>query len=383
MNSRPAVRLPDHEVLPRLGEVVARARSTTAEMLVLIARADAHRLYAAHRYDSMYAYCLGELHMSEDEAYTRIRAARLARRIPALLSALADGRLHLTAVRRLAPYLTRENASELLQAAAHKSKLELEKFLAERFPRPDLPTLVAPIPGPPSAEPARVPSAPPDARAEQSPGEPPVPERATCSLAGTLPVPACAPVPERVAPVQEAPPPRVAPLAPGRYALQCTLDEPTFELLRKAQELLGHTIPSRDPVKVLAHVLADWVRAAERRKFGLTVAPRAARAAGRDPRYIPAAIKRAVIQRDGGQCTFVAADGRRCESRTRLEFDHVTAVARGGQTTIGNLRLRCRTHNQHEAERVFGAGFMAAKRAAAQRRAGNPALVLAKPAHSP
>jgi hypothetical protein len=35
------------------------------------------------------------------------------------------------------------------------------------------------------------------------------------------------------------------------------------------------------------------------------------------------------------------------------------------QTTIANLRLRCRAHNQLEAERIFGAGFMEEKRRAA------------------
>ena len=33
------------------------------------------------------------------------------------------------------------------------------------------------------------------------------------------------------------------------------------------------------------------------------------------------------------------------------------------------IRLRCRTHNQFEAECVFGAGFMSEKREAAARRA--------------
>ena len=32
-----------------------------------------------------------------------------------------------------------------------------------------------------------------------------------------------------------------------------------------------------------------------------------------------------------------------------------------------NLRLRCRAHNQYEAERVFGTGFMNQKREAARR----------------
>lgn len=43
-------------------------------------------------------------------------------------------------------------------------------------------------------------------------------------------------------------------------------------------------------------------------------------------------------------------------------------VARGGEATVDGVRLRCRAHNQYEAEQVFGAGFMHAKREQAQQR---------------
>jgi 5-methylcytosine-specific restriction endonuclease McrA len=73
-------------------------------------------------------------------------------------------------------------------------------------------------------------------------------------------------------------------------------------------------------------------------------------------------VKRAVWQRDGGRCTFVGTNGHRCETRRGLEFDHAEPLARGGQATIANLRLRCRAHNQYEAEREFGSDFMRRKR---------------------
>jgi hypothetical protein len=47
----------------------------------------------------------------------------------------------------------------------------------------------------------------------------------------------------------------------------------------------------------------------------------------------------------------------------------VDPVARGGEATVEGIRLRCRTHNQYEAECVFGAGFMSEKRAEARARA--------------
>ena len=139
------------------------------------------------------------------------------------------------------------------------------------------------------------------------------------------------------------------------------MDAETHELLRRAQALLAHKVPSRDAMQVLKHVLGDWVRAAERRREAATDQPRPCRSEA-NGRHVPAAVRRAVLARDEHRCTFVSASGHRCEERERLELDHVRPVARGGRTTIANLRLRCRAHNHLKAERAFGAGFMQAKR---------------------
>ena len=43
----------------------------------------------------------------------------------------------------------------------------------------------------------------------------------------------------------------------------------------------------------------------------------------------------------------------------------IERLARGGDSTASNLRLRCPAHNPFEAERAYGAAFMENKRAAA------------------
>jgi hypothetical protein len=66
---------------------------------------------------------------------TRIETARAARRYPRVLEALALGDLALTAVRLLAPHLTTENHGEVLAAARHRSKLEIQELIASLSPR--------------------------------------------------------------------------------------------------------------------------------------------------------------------------------------------------------------------------------------------------------
>ncbi len=134
--------LSDRTLLRDLVALVARDRATTAALLAHLAEVDARKLYLPAAYPSMYAWSVGELHMSEDTAYKRIRVARAARRFPIIFEAIAEGRLHLSSVVLLAPYLSEGTADELLAAAARKSKSKLEQLLAQCFPRPDVPTTV-------------------------------------------------------------------------------------------------------------------------------------------------------------------------------------------------------------------------------------------------
>ena len=398
--------LPDSVLLHDLKALLAQERTTTATLLAHLAEVDARRLYAPAGYPSMFAYCLEELHLSEETACKRIRAARAARQFPAVYALLADGRLHLTAVVMLAPYLTRENADGFLAAAMHQSKARIEQLLAERFPRPDLPeriqvlappltiglpspgTVKSPAPGeapsPGTVEPAgNRPAWGPGEQAElvESPspgtvknpaaGEPPSP--------GTVEVARNRPAwgPGEQTELVGSPSPgtvraRVTALAPGRYGLQFTVGQDTYEKLRYAQALLGHAVPSGELGAVFERALDALIGRLERQKFAATSRPRRGRPSA-DARHIPAAVRRAVWERDGGQCTFVSQSGRRCPARTRLEYDHVEPVARGGRATVGQVRLRCDVHNQYAAECAFGADFMRRKREAAQQAAAQRA----------
>src|SRR3989442_8334865 len=125
-----------------LATLVARERAATADVVAHIAEFDARKLSLPAAYPSMFAYCVGELRLSEDATSKRIQAARAARRSPAVLAALAEGRVHLSGICLLAPHLTPENAAELLAAATHKTRAQIEQVVAERFPRADLPSRV-------------------------------------------------------------------------------------------------------------------------------------------------------------------------------------------------------------------------------------------------
>jgi 5-methylcytosine-specific restriction endonuclease McrA len=332
--------LSDGTLLRDLTSLVARDRTNTAELLAHLAEVDARRLYLPAGYPSMHAYCEQELRLSEDAANKRIRVARKAREIPALFPAIADGRLNLSGVILLASQLTLANADELIKAAEGKSKGEIEQFIASRQPRSEEFPIVEALPAAPSQPPIQTVEEPivPVARKQPAPG--PVGTKRSM----------------------------VEPIARGRYVLRACLGQDTLDKLHRAQALLSHKISSGDLPAVLDRVLDLAIQQLENRKFGAASKHRPPQIRSRNPRHIPTHVRSAVWQRDGGRCTFVSESGHRCTECARLEFDHVVPVTRGGDATAGNLRLRCRAHNQYEAERAFGAEFMRRKREEAAAR---------------
>ncbi|MGE5178534.1 MAG: hypothetical protein ACM3PF_05500 [Bacteroidota bacterium] len=397
--------LSDAALRRELIAAVARDRITTAELLAHIAEFDARKLYVPEGYSSMHAYCVEELHLSEDAAAKRIQAARAARRFPGLLLALTEGRLHLTAVCLLAPHLTAENVDELIEAATHRRKIDVEVSLARRFPAHSIPELPASIRVlsasslPRQHAPAHVGSgdllamgdggsphvdgdehAPAHVGGEHAPAHVGGGEHAPAQVGGDEHAPAHVGggehAPAHVGGDEHAPAHVASEGAAGiseRFLVQVTIDKGTYEKLRHAQALLSHSVRSGDLAQLLGRALDALIAQLEKRKLGVG-GDRGARRApvsvrGRSAlrnRHIPAHIRRAVWERDGGRCTFVSKSGHRCGERRFLEFDHVEPVARGGTAAVTGLRLRCRAHNQYEAERMLGAGFMERKRGEAR-----------------
>lgn len=142
-------------------------------------------------------------------------------------------------------------------------------------------------------------------------------------------------------------------VSPGWVRVHLTLSEPTYDKLRQAVNLLRHTSPSGNLAEVLDRALTLLINHLERRKFAAAASSRNAAAQRRDTRHIPADTKRAVWARDGGRCAFVGTEGR-CSEQGFLEYHHLQPYAAGGATTADNLQLRCRQHNQYEAEVYFG-----------------------------
>jgi hypothetical protein len=232
-------------------------------------------------------------------------------------------------------------------------------------------------------------------------------------------------------PALEPPPTRrreLEALSTDRFGVHFTADAELKELLERARALASHRLPKNDLSGLMRIVLESFVKHEEARRFAVGRRPRRPKAdathakvsppratppgeatpgkatpgeaqpaitsaAGksalvgsrvsqvarvtasfaklpRRSRCVPAAVRRAVYQRDDARCSFISQDGRRCEARVLLELDHVEPWANLGDAGVDNIRLRCRAHNQLHARECFGARHIEAKIAARRRAIG-------------
>src|SRR5688572_7379406 len=304
--------LSDTILIRDLHTLIVQERDTSAAVLPHLAEVDARKLYVPVGYSSMHGYCVEELRLSEDAAYKRIQAARAAREFPILFTELAEGRLHLTAVCLLAPHLTPQNAEDLVRAAAHRRKSEIENLLVV-CSRPSKPgsgaqTELAPEQVELLASelaPEQVGFQAGELAAQQvgGPAGEPAPEQVG-SPAGVL-------APEQVggragelAPEQVGGPGAGSIVSQVEQLVPVMVRPETRDRLRYLQALLSHAIPSGDPSDVLDRAFDLLTEHVEKRRFGAGPGARRRRTAGRT-RYIPANVRHAVWNRDQGRCTFI------------------------------------------------------------------------------
>jgi hypothetical protein len=395
-----AVGLSDRDLLEQIETLAVSERETTAELVAHLAaleiRPSAH---AARGYGRLYDYCTQALRLSEDAACNRIGAARTCRRFPLVLELLANGSITLTTIRILQPHLTAENHAAVLARAANQKRGQIEMLAAELAPRPDVVSSVRKVPI--RAESELWPTA--ESRSADGDGSPsiandclsamvtvPGPGESTAPVTTDTPGHSSRPdprVPSAPRPVSERPVVKAS--SPNRYRVQFTMGQDAHDDLRCVQDLLRREIPTGDPGLIFERALALLRQTVERKKLGgkaragsgtgpqrpsapqpVKVAeapaqvdgtkplpspgPTIRRAADGPTRHIPTAVRRAVWWRDRGQCAFVSTDGHRCAERAFLELHHLVPFALGGPSTSENIALRCRRHNQYEAEMVFG-----------------------------
>ncbi len=332
-----------------LVSLAAEERRVTLEVLQHLRECERRRIFAERGHSSLFDYVVRELHYSESAAQRRISAMRALKDLPDLEAKVQSGELKVTQLARVQTFLrsekkegkvySQEEKRDLILDTIGKSSRETDQLLAERSP-----AFV-------TQEKMRV-------------------------------------------------------LTPKLTQITLTADEALMANLRKIRDVFAHQLPVVPSMAELIswmskRLLESHEKRTGDRSVGVDVKTGKTEEGSREEdlrkegpkkdalrkegerrrrlpaqtladdrgqnalpapqvrsRYIPAEVRRKVWTRDCGQCAFVSGvTGKRCDSRHRIQIDHVIPYARGGSSTDAeSLRLLCFTHNQSESRRLLGVG---------------------------
>ncbi len=368
-----------------LASLLRREHEALAEFLVALAEFDKRRLWVELGHSSLFYFLHRELRLSLGAAQHRKVAAELIQLVPAVVEPLRRGQLCLSSIIEVAKVLTSENWETVLPRFYGLSRREAMEVVAELQPHPSPPmrTILTQVrSGSKSPNDALAPQAlslgdarepqdvtPIDAAAAGasfepiSPGEmgrplitPGVPPATFAT--STTPAAAAA---MSAAPATSATPSisaagaravEVVPLTAEQNRLHLTVSKAFMKKLEAAGDAMSHSMPEATPAEILEVGLDQLLAQASKRK-GLVEKPQ------KKPRPmkgegVPAHVKREVWKRDGGKCQWPTASGGICGSTRRLELDHIQPRSRGGASSVDNLRILCRAHNDLAARRALG-----------------------------
>ena len=345
--------LKDEELLEKTKWLAAEERKITAELLTYLLEVEKRLLFAARGFSSLFDYVTQELGYSESAAYRRISSMRLMAQLPEIEEQIKTGGLTLSQLTQAQRFFKQEEKNEI------------------SFPLEQKREIIQSLQGMSSRE----------------------SERELASLSSC---------PESFLNKDQ-----IKPVSQTHSEIRFVAEQNLVDQLDQIRGLLGHQdseLSIAELISKMAEITLEKLQSTRFAKLkskvdqkkekaeksirndntGLNpplftsdaeveIAPNTPdsklesdskdeklnSALGNRSRYIPAAIKRAVFERDGYRCTYEdPITKRRCGSDFCLQLDHIVPFSKNGPNTQENLRVRCFIHNQLHAIDSYGAAKM-------------------------
>jgi hypothetical protein len=264
-------------------------RKLEAEMIAVIQKIDAVKLYRQFEQRSLFKYAVDELGLSEPMAYAFISVARKAKDIAALQQAIDRREISISRAQRFVSALNSENASELIEFSKTHSCREIDSEVARLHPKAESRASVKPI----SANRVRITLTVSKSTLEDFKRSQSIEAQKTSaspSLEATF---------ERV------------------LQFYLAKNDPVRKAQGSTKRHKKHSVRTKKPIHA---------------KLNSRVSLRAEE-------------KRQVFQRDEGQCTHVDRKGERCTNDRWIHIHHLRPVSLGGSNEVDNLTLLCSFHH--------------------------------------
>ena len=306
-------RLKAKNLLGNLDSLNEQERKLKVKVLLYLREIDRRKLYLEQGYSSMFDFCVKYLKYSESTAVRRIKAERALGRSRRIINMLLSGEMTITGLSKIEPICKPENTEAILEKASGCSCRELDILKARHCPSEPEPEKVRPV------------FVKTELEIKSNDGG----KKFTANA-------------EAASTVLEE-----------KYRLEFSVSAEVMNKIKRAKSLLSTKYPKGVKLETLLEELLDNYlekNDPDRREADNDIKINKLERS----RHIPRKIKDIVFKRDGGRCSFVGRNGRRCGSAWNLQYDHIVPFRKGGDNSPENLRLLCGRHNRLMAEREYG-----------------------------
>ena len=264
------------------------------------------KLYLQMGFSSMFEYCTRGLGYSEASAYRRISTVKLSATIPEIKAKLDSGDLNMTTLSMAQSFFTR----------AEKGLKQVSGTNVVAFNLESKKKVLAKI----------------ENCSKKQTEEILIHTAVELGLAKTL---------------EPARNEKLRVVSSNEVALHLRLKKSTLSKLEQIKSLRAHKNPNMsyaDLIEDMSDYMLKKIDLSRATPMKKTKAPARSEVVSR---YIPSHIKRAVWQRDQGQCTYRSElNQQRCGSKHLLQIDHIIQFSQGGPNSMTNLRLLCHAHHR-------------------------------------
>lgn len=340
--------LSDEGLLESTLNAVQAERDSTAVVLHHLREMDKRRLYSKLKCKNLKDYAVRYLKYSDGEAWMRIAAMQLLKELPEIEEKINDGSLSMT---NLAMVKRAFGQEATLASVSDKIEIQTDLLQSSQI------------------------EAQPRSRSQSQPGKPAVRSKdqklELIEMLENVSKREALKIVERETGVKVEATESVRDLADGQVEMKTVVTKETEELIRNLKGLLAHSHPnlsSGDLLNMALRALKEKLEPSKKPKSTFPEKRQSVKKAAsaqnakvqqrkatdqnkHSSRYIPAEIRKAVWQRDEAKCT-------NCSSSFALQFEHVVPFAKGGETSVENIKLLCRHCNQRSAIESFGQAKM-------------------------
>ena len=304
--------LSDNDLIKSTERVVEQERKIVQVVIWHLQEIQDRKLFISMGYDSLYKCLIKHFKMSDTTAYGRIKVLKILEDVPEVSDSLKLGELNISNIalahsfiekhqKTTGEILTVENKIDLMSSLKDKTTAETKLFLARCNPEMELPF------------------------------------------------------------------DEIKPLNGTHSQIKSTVKNELIERINYLKSLISHkqVNPTHEELLILAF---DALIEKTEKKMGIQqVMPKEPKhknektaatsksatqsLTDRKSRYIPRKVKRIILKRSNHQCEDVNDNGERCDSKFQTQFDHIIAFSKGGDSSLENLQLLCRTHNAFKGDK--------------------------------